>query len=71
MNENDVNEKKGALTSKNGTNAFFPKTESESRGLPLMNGGLKRNNSKILREQNKSKIENYKSHYDKRPTECR
>ena len=33
--------KRGALTSKNGTNPFFfQKTESESWGLPLMNGGL-------------------------------
>ena len=28
------------MASKNGTNAFFQKTESESWGLPLMNGGL-------------------------------
>ena len=33
--------KQGLMTSKNGSNAFFQKTETESWGLPLMNGGLK------------------------------
>ena len=33
--------KKGHFDSKTGGNGFFQKTESESWGLPLMNGGLK------------------------------
>ena len=33
--------KTGTNGSKNGTKAFFQKTETESWGLPLMNGGLK------------------------------
>ena len=36
----------GHFDSKNGTNAF-PKTESESWGLPLMNGGLKTKNTGV------------------------
>ena len=33
--------KKGHFDSKKGGNVLLPKTESESWGLPLMNGGLK------------------------------
>ena len=42
VNENDGNEK-GHFASKTGGNHFFflQKTETESWGLPLMNGGLK------------------------------
>ena len=39
--------KKGHFDSKKGGNVLFQKTESESWGLPLMNGGLK---SKITYE---------------------
>ena len=34
--------KTGENSPKTGVNGFSPKTESESRGLPLMNGGLKK-----------------------------
>ena len=36
--------KKGHFDSKTGGIGLFPKTESESWGLPLMNGGLKKKN---------------------------
>ena len=46
------NEKTGTNDSKNGTNAFFQKTETESWGLPLMNGGLKTKQKGVIYGKN-------------------